>query len=61
MIQAGLPALHPAQARLVMARNTLDLETLWVSEALLDSVALTGRPEANRPVLGQCNAPTPKY
>lgn len=39
VIRAGLPVLHPEQARLVIARNTLDLETLWVSEALLDEVA----------------------
>jgi hypothetical protein len=39
VIRAGLPVLHPEQARLVIARNTLDLEKLWVSEVLLDEVA----------------------
>jgi hypothetical protein len=35
VLAAGLPRTNPAQARLVIARNTLDLGLLWVSAALL--------------------------
>ena len=39
VIQAGLPRTNPTGARLVIARNTLDLGEFWVSAALLDDVA----------------------
>lgn len=39
VIAAGLPHTGVAQARVVVARNTLDLGLLWVSEALLPEVA----------------------
>lgn len=39
VLAAGLPARQPEQARLVIARNTLELDTFWVSEALLPDVA----------------------
>jgi hypothetical protein len=39
VILAGLPARDPASARMVIARNTLDLDLLWVSAALLQDVA----------------------
>lgn len=38
-IATALPSLGAADARMVIARNTLDLEQLWVSTALLDDVA----------------------
>jgi hypothetical protein len=38
-IAAALPRQAPAAARLVLARNTLALDTLWVSAALLAEVA----------------------
>jgi hypothetical protein len=38
-IEAGLAGIDAEQARLVLIRNTLDLEVLWVSEALLAEVA----------------------
>ena len=38
-IVTALPSLEPADARMVIARNTLDLEELWVSQALLTDVA----------------------
>ena len=38
-IVTALPSLEPANARMVIARNTLDLEELWVSAALLADVA----------------------
>lgn len=38
-ISAALPRTDPGQARLVIARNTLDLGLLWVSTALLPDVA----------------------
>ncbi|MEZ4612019.1 MAG: hypothetical protein R2838_17540 [Caldilineaceae bacterium] len=38
-IVTALPSLEPADARMVIARNTLDLEELWVSQALLADVA----------------------
>jgi hypothetical protein len=39
VISAVLPRTEPAQARVVVARNTLDLGLLWVSEALLPQVS----------------------
>ncbi len=39
VIEAALPRTDPEQARVVIARNTLDLGLLWVSEALLPQVA----------------------
>jgi hypothetical protein len=41
VIAAGLPRTEPAQARIVIARNTLDLGSFWVSEPLLPEVART--------------------
>ena len=41
VIQSGLSGIDPAQARVVFIRNTLDLEQLWVSEALLAAVKST--------------------
>lgn len=38
VIEAGLLALDPVSARVVYIRNTLDLETFWVSPALLAGV-----------------------
>lgn len=38
-ITAALPRTAPSQARLVIARNTLDLGLLWVSTALLPDIA----------------------
>lgn len=38
VLAAGLPNQQPQQTRLVIARNTLELDTLWVSEALLPEV-----------------------
>lgn len=38
VIEAGLLALDPATARVVYIRNTLDLETFWVSPALRTDV-----------------------
>lgn len=38
VIWAGLPQRDPESARMVLARNTLDLHTLWVSEPLLEEV-----------------------
>ncbi len=38
VIAAALPRTNPTQARVVLARNTLDLGLLWVSETLLDQV-----------------------
>jgi len=38
-IRAALPRTDSAQSRVVVARNTLDLGLLWVSEALLSQVA----------------------
>jgi hypothetical protein len=37
-ISAALPRTDPSQARVVIARNTLDLGLLWVSEALLPQI-----------------------
>jgi hypothetical protein len=39
VIRAALPAQNPAAARIVIARNTLDLSLFWVSEALLPDLA----------------------
>ncbi|HXF62275.1 MAG TPA: hypothetical protein VNK95_11705 [Caldilineaceae bacterium] len=39
VIAAALPRAHPDQARMVIARNTLDLGLLWVSTALLSELA----------------------
>jgi hypothetical protein len=38
VIAAALPHTTPAQARVVVARNTLDLGLLWVSETLLPQI-----------------------
>jgi hypothetical protein len=38
VIEAGLLALDPASARVVYIRNTLDLETFWVSPTLRTEV-----------------------
>lgn len=38
VLLAALPRTDPAQARVVLARNTLDLGLLWMSEALLKEV-----------------------
>ena len=38
VLRLGMPGLAPEQARVVIAQNTLALETLWVSDALLDDV-----------------------
>jgi hypothetical protein len=37
--EAGLAGLAPDKARLMIIRNTLELEQIWVSEALLPAVA----------------------
>jgi hypothetical protein len=39
VINAGLEGATPGAARVVLIRNTLDLNVLWVTSALLDSVA----------------------
>lgn len=39
VIGAALPRTNPEQARVVVARNTLDLGILWASESLLAQVA----------------------
>jgi hypothetical protein len=64
VISAALPRTNPAQARVVMARNTLDLGLLWVSEALLpqiDSVATLEQIGPPQPMsfdaLGQLSLP----
>jgi hypothetical protein len=44
-ITAALPRIDPGQARLVIARNTLDLGLLWVSTALLPQVAASDQLE----------------
>lgn len=41
VITAGLTGVAPQSARLAIIRNTLSLDTLWVSEALLPTVAAT--------------------
>ena len=41
VIAAALPRTDPPAARIVIARNTLDLGLLWVSTALLDQVEAT--------------------
>jgi hypothetical protein len=41
LIQAALGGPAPETARLVLVRNTLGLEMLWVSKALLPMVAET--------------------
>jgi len=41
VFEAGLSGLDPARARLVLVRNTLRLERLWVSESLLETVGRT--------------------
>jgi hypothetical protein len=51
-IAAGLVGIAPAQARVALIRNTLSLDTLWVSEALLPTVAAT-------PGLEQLGPPRP--
>lgn len=38
VIEAGLPSIDSDQARIVLAKNTLELQTMWVSTALLDEV-----------------------
>lgn len=40
VIKAGLENVRPGAARVVLIRNTLELNVLWVSDALLDSVAV---------------------
>jgi hypothetical protein len=35
VLSAGLPALNPERARVVILRNTLEMGKMWVSEALL--------------------------
>ena len=52
VIEAALPRTDPAAARLVIARNTLDLGLLWVSTALLDQVGTI-------PTLEQIGQPQP--
>lgn len=41
VIESGLSGIDPAQVRVVLIRNTLDLEQLWVSEPLLSVVEAT--------------------
>jgi hypothetical protein len=45
VIAAALPGMAPGQARAVIARNTLALDRLWVSEAILPDVAAHDRLE----------------
>ncbi len=52
VIETGLMGKDPAQARIVYIRNTLDLETIWVSPALLPELA-------QYPVLEQIGPPRP--
>jgi hypothetical protein len=52
VIASVLPRTNPAQARVVIAANTLDLALLWVSEALLPEVA-------NHATLEQVGPPQP--
>jgi hypothetical protein len=52
VINAALPRTNPAQARVVVARNTLDLGILWVSESLLADVP-------NHATLEQIGPPQP--
>jgi hypothetical protein len=49
VIMAGLAGTPPARARVVLIRNTLTLDRLWVSEPLLESVAATQTLEAIGP------------
>ncbi len=49
-LQVGLHSVgHGRDARVAIVRSTLDLETLWVSEALLDEVGTNARLEALGP------------
>ena len=45
VVEAGLSAVDPVRARIVLVRNTLDLTTLWVSPALLPEVEANPRLE----------------
>ena len=47
VIEATLPRTNPAGARLVIARNTLDLGLLWVSTAQLDQLQPVPKQEQN--------------
>ncbi|MCB0131246.1 MAG: DUF2088 domain-containing protein [Caldilineaceae bacterium] len=50
VLLAGLPGHEPELARIVIACNTLDLETFWVSAPLLDDVAKQPQLEQIGPV-----------
>lgn len=50
VLQAGLPPRDPDSARLVIVRNTLDLETIWVSEGLLSEVQASSDMEQVSPL-----------
>jgi hypothetical protein len=52
VIEAGLAGISPERARMILVRNTLALDRLWVSEALLSSVTAT-------PTLEQVGPPRP--
>jgi hypothetical protein len=52
VIRAALPRTAPTQARVVVARNTLELGLLWVSEALLPQIGAI-------PTLEQIGPPQP--
>lgn len=52
VIEAGLPRTDPTAARMVIARNTLDLGEFWVSAALLDDVAAEPLLEQTGPLQG---------
>jgi hypothetical protein len=54
VIAAALPRTQPANARLVIARNTLELGLLWVSTALLPELV-------NYPTLEQIGPPAPLH
>lgn len=50
VIAAALPMTQPEQARVVVARNTLDLGLLWVSAALLPDLARYPQLEQSGPL-----------
>jgi hypothetical protein len=50
VIEAGLAGVDLERARLIIVRNTLALERLWVSEALMDEVAQSGALEQSGPL-----------
>ncbi len=50
VLTTGLAAQNPDQVRLAIVRNTLDLDTLWVSAALLEDVAASATLQQTGPL-----------